>query len=108
MGYYLNADGSTPASRLPPGYTNPSDNAGSRAALDRLTLQACTNAKNAGISIYTIAFSASSDPIDANGIDLMANCASSSDKAFVANASTGLVDAFSKIAPSLGAFRLSQ
>ncbi|WP_204276579.1 hypothetical protein, partial [Klebsiella aerogenes] len=53
-GYLRNANGSTPNPRLPPGNQNVSNATNARAALDALTATACTNAKTAGISVYTI------------------------------------------------------
>ncbi len=108
MGYFLNADGSTPNDRLPAGYRNLKNSTDARNALDQLTLAGCRNAQAAGISIYTIGFSVSSDPIDSQGTNLLANCASSPSQAYVANDSTALIAAFDQIAKSIGALRLSQ
>ena len=83
-GYFRNADGSTPNGRLPPGNANPSNNAQARAAIDQLTLEACTNAKAAGVLIYTVGFSVPSDPIDQEGLTLLQNCANNASQAFVA------------------------
>ncbi|MGI3901783.1 MAG: pilus assembly protein TadG-related protein [Janthinobacterium lividum] len=110
-GYLTNADGSDPTPHMPPAYKNASNistTTQQRNALDQLTLETCTNAKAAGISIYTIGFSVASDPIDNQGITLLQNCASNSKQAFVANDSTGLIGAFSQIAASIGALRISQ
>ncbi len=107
MGYFMNANGTTPDARLPTGYRNLTNATDARTALDQLTLQSCTNAKSAGISIYTIGFSVSSDPIDTQGTTLLANCASSSSQAYVANDSSSLITAFSQIASSIGSLRLS-
>ena len=94
------------------GYSNiwsPASNSG-RSAIDGLFAEACTNAKAApaNVSIYTIAFSTSGDPIDSTGQTLLQNCASSSSQYFLANDSTGLVTAFSQIAKSIGSLRISQ
>jgi Flp pilus assembly protein TadG len=110
-GYLKNADGSDPTPRMPKAYqsvANISTAAQQRNALDQLTSEACTNAKAAGISIYTIGFSVASDPIDSQGIQLLQNCASSSKQAFVANDASGLIGAFSQIAASIGSLRISQ
>lgn len=106
-GYVRNADGSTPSPHLPPsqGFSSAYDQ---RKALDALTLAACTNAKAAGISIYTIGFSVPSDPIDTQGKNLLTACATSSSQAFVANDSSSLIGAFNQIAQSIGALRLTQ
>ena len=97
-GYFNNANGSTPNSRLPPTNQNVSTDAQARAALDALTLAACTNAKAAGISVYTVGFSTPSDPIDSQGLALLRDCANSPDKAFVANDSSALIATFDQIA----------
>ena len=108
MGYFLNANGTTPNDRLPSGYRNLTTATAARNALDQLTLEACQNAQSAGISIYTIGFSVNSDPIDTQGTNLLASCASSPSQAFIANDSTSLINAFSKIASSIGSIRLTQ
>lgn len=108
LGYLQNADLSTPSARLPAGFQNVSSATQQRAALDQLTLEACTNAKTAGVSIYTIGFSVPSDPIDTQGIQLLQNCATNAKQAFVANDSSQLISAFSQIAASIGALRISQ
>ena len=107
-GYLVNADGSGPNSRLPPGYQNISTAAQERNALDALTQTGGTNAKTAGISIYTIGFSVPYDPIDAQGITLLQNCASAPAQAYIANDSSSLITAFDRIAKSIGALRLTQ
>ncbi len=107
-GYYRNADGSNPNGRLPPGNANPSNDVQSRAAIDQLTLEACTNAKAAGILIYTIGFSVPADPIDQQGLTLLQKCANNASQAFVANDSSGLITAFNTIQNALGALRISQ
>ena len=110
-GYLTNADGSSPTPTMPTAYqtvSSISTTAQQRNALDQLTLETCTNAKTAGISVYTIGFSVASDPIDSQGITLLQNCASNSKQAFVANDATGLIGAFGQIAASIGALRISQ
>ncbi len=106
-GYLTNADGSNPSSRLPPGQAYATDT-DQRNAIDALTKLACTNAKAAGISVYTIGFSIPSDPIDAQGLSLLQSCASSQSQSFVANDSTGLIAAFNQIATSIGSLRLTE
>lgn len=131
LGYPTNATtgdaaGTSPNARLPSnhqtpqieqGYSNIWDSSSSsgRSAIDGLFAEACTNAKaspNPGdpakVSIYTIAFSISGDPIDAAGQTLLQNCASTSSQYFLANDSSGLISAFGKIANSIGALRISQ
>jgi hypothetical protein len=75
--------------------------------MDSKTLTACTNAKAAGIMVYTVGFSVSSDPIDAAGLDLLKNCATSNSTAFVANNATQIVSVFQEIARNLGSLRLT-
>ena len=110
-GFLKNADGSDPTPRMPPAYQtlqSISTAAQQRNALDELTIESCTNAKAAGVSIYTVGFSVPSDPIDNQGIQLLQNCASNTRQAFVANDSSGLITAFNQIAASIGALRISQ
>ena len=107
-GYFQNANGTTSNPRLPATNQNVSDTTSSRNALDALTAQACTNAKAANISIYTIGFSIPSDPIDAAGQTLLKNCASSTNQFFIANTSDDLISAFQQIQASIGALRITQ
>ncbi len=107
-GYFQNVDGSTPNPRLPPGNQNVTNASNARAALDALTALACSNAKSAGISIYTIGFSVPSDPIDSAGLNLLSNCATTASQSFVANDSNSLISAFNQIAASIGTLRLTQ
>ncbi len=80
----------------------------SRKALDDLTLEACTNAKNAGVEVFTIGFSIPSDPIDTQGLTLLQSCATNSDHYFAATNASELNAAFSQIGIGLGKLRLSQ
>ena len=77
-----------------------------RQYLDAAFAQACTNAKNAGIKVYTIGFSIPNDPIDQEGINLLANCASSSSMAYVATDGNQVVNIFGQIANGLDNPRL--
>lgn len=79
----------------------------SRAMQDELTRQACTNAKTAGIEVFTIGFSVSGDPIDAQGLALMKECATNEDHYFKAEDASQLNAAFSQIGIGLGKLRLS-
>jgi Flp pilus assembly protein TadG len=90
------------------GKSNPTNAAEARAQMDARTLTACTNAKNQGITIYTVGFSVSGDPIDAAGLDLLKKCASSTQMAYVANDSSAIITVFQEIATSIGGLRLSQ
>jgi hypothetical protein len=100
-GYFALANG-----RMPPGNQNITSLQQSRAALDELTLEACTNAKAKGIIVYTVGFSISSDPIDQQGQNLLANCATDSAHAFIANDANSLVNAFSQIGIGMGKLRI--
>lgn len=107
-GYFTNVDGSKPNGRLPPANANPTSSTAGRAAIDALTREACTNINNAGISVYTVAFSTPGDPIDAQGQAILSNCASTVDKAYVASDSSSLQTAFSSIAQGIGALRITK
>ncbi|WP_400767942.1 pilus assembly protein TadG-related protein [Methylosinus sporium] len=80
----------------------------SREMQDELTLEACTNAKAAGIEIFTIGFSIPSDPIDDEGLTLLKNCATNKDHYFAATDAASLNLAFSTIGTGLGSLRLTQ
>ncbi|ACL57747.1 hypothetical protein [Methylobacterium nodulans] len=108
IGYIVNTDGSNPSSRFPPTNQDLTTPINIRNALDALTTQAYTNAKAAGISVYTIGFSTPSDSIDDKGLSLLSNCASSSSQAFVANDANTLISAFNQIAKSVGSLRLTR
>lgn len=108
-GYFQNANQTSANPRMPPAPNqNVSDSNSARNALDALTATACTNAKAANISIYTIGFSIPSDPIDSAGQSLLKNCATSPSQAFIANNSNDLIAAFQKIQSSIGSLRLTQ
>ena len=100
-GYFTLANG-----RMPPGNQNITSLAQSRAALDELTLEACTNAKAKGIDIYTVGFTVSSDPIDSQGKALLQNCATDSAHAYIATDATSLADAFKQIGAGIGKLRI--
>ncbi len=100
-GYYSLANG-----RMPPGNQNITNATQSRAALDKLTLEACTNAKSQGIVVYTVGFSISSDPIDQQGQNLLASCATDAAHAFIANDANSLINAFNQIGAGMGKLRI--
>jgi hypothetical protein len=100
-GYFTLANG-----RMPPGNQNITTLAQSRVALDELTLEACTNAKAKGIVVYTVGFSVSSDPIDAQGKTLLQNCATDSNHAYIATDANSLASAFNQIGAGIGKFRI--
>ena len=70
--------------------------------LDAKTLQACTNAKAAGVIIYTIAFGNSADST------LLRSCASKTSYFYFPQNSSDLDPVFQEIAQSLTALRISQ
>jgi Flp pilus assembly protein TadG len=97
FGYYWN-------DRLGTGATTSTQ---ARDQIDAKTLAACTNAKAQGITIYTVGFSVSTDPIDAKGLNLLKSCATSSKTAYVASNSNEIVKVFEEIAASIGGLRLT-
>lgn len=106
-GFFKNPDGSTVNARFPAANANPANSAAARNAIDAMTLDACRNARNAGITIFTIGFSVASDPIDQKGLDLLRNCAGNASRTFVATDSTTINQVFQQVAQSIGQLRLS-
>ncbi|MBS7704364.1 TadE/TadG family type IV pilus assembly protein [Chelatococcus asaccharovorans] len=83
-----------------------------RDAMDAKTLEACNNAKAAGLIVYTVGFDAGSD-IDDQGKTLLRNCASADSSGtqrltYMATDSADIVEIFNKIARQLGSLRLAQ
>ncbi|MEZ5776144.1 MAG: pilus assembly protein [Hyphomicrobiaceae bacterium] len=72
--------------------------------LDSRLLQACTNAKAAGVTIYTITFGV----LDAETQQLYENCASKPPYHYDADTTAELVSAFNQIAGELTALRIAQ
>jgi hypothetical protein len=99
-GYFTLANG-----RMPPANQNITSLAQSRAALDELTLEACTNAKSKGVVIYTVGFTVSSDPIDSQGKALLQSCATDAAHAYIATDASSLADAFNQIGAGIGKLR---
>ncbi len=103
--------------RLDEGVT---DATSARNAMDAAVATACNNAKAVtdGASatgrsrIYTVGFSIPSDPIDAQGLQLLQNCASldaSGNPLFYqASDSASLISAFAQIARAINDLRLTQ
>ena len=112
LGYYVNnrlsAYGGVvyPPPTGSPTYDGPTNSNNWRMQMDSALLAACANAKNAGVTIYTVGFSVPSDPIDNEGLQLLSKCASSPDNAYVAQDSASIVSAFSNIGSSLSKLRL--
>jgi Flp pilus assembly protein TadG len=103
LGYYTNANG-----RLPPANQNVTTDTQARAAMDALTLEACSNARAQGITIYTVGFSGTYDPIDQQGQNMLTACAGSAERAFFTNSSAGLQTAFTQIGNQISKLRLSK
>ncbi|MDB5649502.1 MAG: hypothetical protein JWL62_1022 [Hyphomicrobiales bacterium] len=101
-GYYNTAN-----SRLPATNRNVTTGSGARNAIDALTREACGNARTAGVIIYTIGFSVSTDPIDSQGLQLLRDCAGNTSRSFVANNSTSLITTFAHIGSNIGTLRIS-
>ena len=98
--------------------TNIVDSSTARTAMDAAVATACGNAKavmdgnnNPVITIYVVAFSIPADPIDAEGLQLLQNCASKDSAGnpyfYQAADSTALIDAFGLIAKSINNLRLT-
>ena len=73
-------------------------------AMNNRTLEACTNAKAAGILIYTIAF----DIDDKDTVDLLRSCATNPAMAYDTDTTSQMAAAFEDIANKLGELRLSR
>ena len=98
FGYYHN---NRIGSQTVNGSTQTATASNNRAYLDAAFLQACTNAKNAGIEIYTVAFTISNAPIDAQGQTTVQNCATDSGHYFKATNGTELNSFFQSIGQSV-------
>jgi Flp pilus assembly protein TadG len=68
------------------------------------TLAACTNAKAAGIKVFTIAFRLESSPTT---MSLLANCANGPAQAYVASNGTALINAFESIGREIARVRVA-
>jgi hypothetical protein len=73
--------------------------------MDAKLTAACTNAKAAGITIYTIAFRDAA--VSTNIRNLLRGCASGTDKAFVATDAAGLNAAFQEIGREVAQLRVA-
>jgi len=73
----------------------------STSAIDARMAAACTNAKNAGITIYTILV------LEGNGT-LLKNCASGADKYFKLTSANQLISVFSEIGTKLSQLRVAK
>lgn len=75
-----------------------------REAMNARTTEACSNAKNAGITIYTIAFDISDDDTRA----MLERCANSDQYAFNVNNTSEMLAAFRQITKEISMLRLSR
>ncbi len=89
-----------------PNYDGPTNSNNWRMQMDSALLAACTNAKAAGVVVYTIGFSTPNDPIDNEGLQLLSKCASGANRFYVAKDSSSLSNAFADIGTSLSRLRL--
>jgi len=82
--------------------------ANNRAYLDAAFVQACANAKNAGVEIYTVAFSIPNAPIDAQGQTTLQSCATDASHYYLATDGNVLNTFFSSIGSKItqGTIRL--
>jgi Flp pilus assembly protein TadG len=76
----------------------------SQSAIDARELITCTNAKNAGIVIYTVQVNTGGDPTQ----DVMKNCATSTDKFTEIKKANQMVSAFNSIGTALTNLRIAQ
>ncbi|MGQ0672780.1 MAG: VWA domain-containing protein [Hyphomicrobium sp.] len=73
-------------------------------AMDLKLASACTNAKTAGVTIYTVAFRLEGD---ASTRALLSACATSTDHAFTASSESALVQAFETIGRNISRLRVA-
>ena len=107
LGMYVNNRISSFASNyMGANSSGPTNSANYRAQMDAALLDACTNAKAAGVHIFTVGFSTSTDPIDAQGLSLLSSCASDPTASYTAQDQTSLYNAFQTIANSIKRLRL--
>lgn len=78
--------------------------AGFRSYADERLAQTCSNAKAAGIQIYTVAFGIT----DAATLQLLEDCATAPPYAYTASTSSDLIAAFQKVAQKLSKLRLAK
>jgi Flp pilus assembly protein TadG len=115
LGYYVNnrlsAYGGT-AYPVPTGgdysgnYNGNTTSSNWHPQMDAALLAACTNAKNAGVVIFTVGFSISVAEISNEGLKTLQQCASSADKAFVSTGATEITNAFKQIGVGLSNLRI--
>ncbi|WP_141659640.1 Tad domain-containing protein [Chelatococcus sp. XZ-Ab1] len=104
FGYYTN-------NRLASGVTTA---AKATTVMDGKTLEACSNAKEKGIIVYTVAFSTPDAPISKAGLSLLTSCASvdptdsSHRLAYIAATPDEIIAVFEEIARNIGALRIAE
>ena len=76
----------------------------SAADIDAREIITCTNAKSAGITIYTIQVNTGGDPTQA----VLKKCASSPDKFFLLTSANQMVSTFQQIGTALSNLRIAQ
>jgi len=79
-----------------------------KAVMDSRLSTICTNAKTAGVTIYTIAVDVADTSDPSGNQTLLANCASQPSYAYLANTATDLSGDFVDIANQLAALRLAK
>ena len=93
------------------GSAQPTTAANAYSQLNAITLEACSNAKTAGIEIYTVGVTAT-DGISSAGQSLLQSCATADNPgekhAYVAADGAQLIAAFQKIATSMSSLRVSR
>ncbi len=85
-------------------YPTPASGAEVTSAMDTRTVETCTNAKTAGITIYTIGLNAPNETTET----MLRNCASSAAHAYFPTASSELISVFTEIASQLSNLRLAR
>ena len=76
----------------------------SQSAIDTREQSLCSNAKAAGMTIYTVFISTGGDPSQ----PVLMNCASATDKAIEVKSSGQVLTAFTSIGTSLSKLRIAQ
>ncbi len=104
LGFYVN----NRVSAYGGGSAGPTTSTNYRAQMDAALLEACTNAKQAGVQIYTVGFSVPSNPIDATGINVLQSCASAPTNAYIAQDANAIVATFQTIANNILTRRLTR
>jgi Flp pilus assembly protein TadG len=109
-GFPLNTNGTTQVGRLLPASAGSQLKSASaqKAVMDSRLSTVCTNAKNNGITVYTIAVDVKDTTDPTGNATLLTNCASTPADYFQADNSTALQNAFTTIANQLAALRLAK